>query len=220
MTDDKLAPISFRYDDDGNIIVDSIDRTCRNCHNFVRVHENGGFDLVRRRGFCILTREYGIGLYTGGTPCDAHVYSPYNAETEAMENRILKKKHELCDKAQYDARTKEYKMMKSFCEDMLKTSSTEEIIKACRDFMAIQGKEYKDQYLKTNLKYSIMGSQVVDRAVETYLCTLMYEQFKWLYNRRHMSLRNYNRIITWIQLNLAKEAEKLESGIYLEEVKE
>jgi len=219
MTDDKLIPISFGYDDQGNITVDAVDRTCRNCKNFIRIHEDGscGFNIINRRGFCILTREYGIGLYHGATTCDAHVYSAYNGETWDMEKMILQKKHDLCNKAQYDARTKEYKMMVSFCEDMLKTSASEEIIKACRDFMAIQGKEYKDQYLKTSLRYGIMANQVVDRAVEAYLVTLMHEQFLWLYKRRHMTYRNYNRVISWIQLNLAKEAEKLETPIALED---
>ena len=215
---EDVIPLSYSTDANGNIIVNGIRPSCRNCVNFVRVEtdRDSGLGIVNRKGFCLHMNNGDIGLYIGGTPCDAHTISAYNLETEKVESLLEVKMNDMYFKM-YDRRTKEYKAVESFCKDMAESSIKDEFVKEASEKLSCFNEIRKNDKLPRNYAYSLTAMGVNKDAVSAYIMTIAREQIIWLRNRRHMSERNYHKLIAWIQYNLSKQAEELITEIKLEE---
>ena len=124
---------------------------------------------------------------------------------------IRSKRFDLQDKVQYDHRTKEYKMIHDFCEEMMKTSTTEKIRKASEDFLRLTDRIHDPERDGRDLRWAFFNTGVWRSAVDAYLFTLLREQLMWLYCRKHMTRRNYDAVITWIQLTLADKVAELDT---------
>ena len=215
---EDVIPLDYSTDQNGNIVVNGVIPSCRNCVNFVRVatDRDSGMGIVSRRGFCLHMNNGDIGLFVDGTRCDAHTVSAYNLETQNVEILLNTKMNDMYFKM-YDRRTKEYKAVKSFCKDMAESSIKDEFVKEASEKLSYVSEALKNDKLPREYGSSLTAMNVNKQAVAAYIRTVAREQIIWLYNRRHMSERNYHRLIAWIQYNLSKQAEKLITEIKLEE---
>ncbi len=189
MTDITIPVLSVSKN--GNIIVNTKQNNCRYCRYFIRVHEDKayGYEIAQCRGFCALGNDGNFSLYTRSY-CDRIVFSSYSIETAKIEEKICELKDRIYFNS-HDRRTKEYKCIESFIEMTKKKVESEKM-------------QYKEGF------YAAMKDQIiVGGATNLYVSSIFHEQISWLSHRKHMTRKEYDKLIGFIRLTIINQIEPI-----------
>jgi len=167
-------------------------RSCRMCRHFSRVKEDGDFRKIRRRGFCVLGQlEGNFGLYISSSSaedCPAFMLDDYNYETTMMEFELAEKWNEFMHRIR-DGRTREARELKKVIETMA-------------DYLKIENAVSK----------GIAGIRAHRKAMALayeYFVEKHEEEFRKLWERRAMNIKDYYNILAAISRVLEDVISKL-----------
>ena len=173
------------------VVLESAQISCRTCRNFIRVRKDGIRGAHHMRGFCQLggeQHEYNYGLYQSSTcakDCAGYVLDEYSLETFIKEQEIQNLILDLKEKM-FDEKSDEYKLIREFAR--------------------------KSKVLVCHTKNVPMEMAVVSDFFESdlifydwfYSCNT--QRFQWLYNRKAMPFREYDRLMLNVRNTVVKNA--------------